>query len=180
MGRLILTNKHDCLEKLNHTFGDLLGLKQSGIFDSENTFISVFHKKCICNENYFRLSDEECIFSNGTIIYDGNMGSSGLEHLINDIIYWSEKEDIATAIKYSRKKAIGMYVIVVVLKEQIICFVDETAIYNFYYYMKDKDILCTNTYYNVNECIETPIIYDNFIENSFCSTIVGKIGRAHV
>lgn len=140
MGKLIVTNNENWKNRIVEEMCEV-GFALSGV-DSE---LATFYKLNVKNYNYYKDGDA-VVATAGTFIYREKLGEEALKSFLDDV-----KRVKIDSILELRKNALGMYVVALKLNGVLYIFVDDESIYQFFYYLKEKDFFATDTLFHVGQ-----------------------------
>lgn len=166
MGKMLLTNNRQWYQSLTALFADV-DFHVSGEVAGEGNspdFIS-YHKINFANENVYTENDG-FIGCSGTLVYKKECGSQALKALYEDL----KRKDL----QQIRKDLLGTFAVICKIENTVMCFVDETGTYAFYYLCEKGKYILTNTFYHIQKMSGQKYLPEVLKENVVQYGVVGN------
>lgn len=164
MEKIFITNNQEWFSKNKDTCKSNSDFMEIDAFWGETGIC--LSSKSVKTENYIYISDEECIFCNGTYFYDKSWGNDALKKTYYDFCEAFKKNTLSETVKNIRRKQNGQYLLGIKTHDHIYVFVDENATFALYYTSTPKAFAVCDTYWHIAACDDYQFNKNAFIDKN--------------
>jgi hypothetical protein len=165
MGKVIITNRTECIDSLYHK-NNQVGFKLSKRNCIGPLSLLLYKKLKVDNTNYRDFENGDFVATTGTLIYKGQLGADALTAIGKDF-----EGDVVKL----RQNLLGNYLILIKKTSYIYIFGEEDNLFDVFYYSEANDWAISNSlgdlYYLLRDRLSVNEL--NSLELCFQNTIIG-------